>query len=108
MSGGGITDGTTGLWVVEAWADRIRAENPLLAENLEDLKALLDRYDCYLAGDIGCDSIEESWAKYRFKWMSNDDSKVMDEIMDECRRIVESSLKGWRESRWNTPRKDRD
>ena len=61
MSGGALTDYRHNLYQLEEWACRVRSENPLLAEMMNDLYDLLDEYDMYLSGDSDKDSVGKAW-----------------------------------------------
>lgn len=95
MSGGGLTDSRYNLYYIKDWARTVRDDNPVLSLHLMDLYELLDRYDYYLAGDIGRDDIEEAWEKYRDKWLDVDLEVFKQIVMKECSDIIDSCLKGY-------------
>lgn len=59
-------------WITEI-ANSLKHINPVLADQLYDLHKLVDRYDYYICGDIGEDSIQKAWQEYREKWMVSGD-----------------------------------
>ena len=94
MSGGGLTEYGTGLYVLTEWADRVRPQNPMLAEMMQDLYVLLHSYDYYLAGDYGEEAVEKAWKKFADKWLSKDMDKLRPIIMERCIEIINSVLTG--------------
>ena len=96
MSGGVLTDyGSSSISSIYDWARIIERENPLLAEQMRDLGELLGRYDYYLAGDIGEDSIQKAWEKYRTKWIEIDTEKVEQVMFEKCLDLVDGMIKGF-------------
>lgn len=94
MSGGGLTDYSGGLYNLEEWARVMESYNPLLSKQMYDLYDLLNRYDYYLAGDIGKDAIAEAWEKYRSKWIDIDTEKVVEIMFDKCLELVNTVIVG--------------
>lgn len=68
-----LTDNGYGLLHLLMWADEIERENPLLAEQLNDLYILLNKYDDYLSEDVGRDDVQDAWRKYKNKWINADE-----------------------------------
>ena len=98
MSGGALTDyGYDGsIGYLSDWAKRIRPHNPILADHMERLRELLGRYDYYLSGDIGEEDIEKAWKEF-LSYSINDEESMRYVIMKECKEIIDSALKGYRE-----------
>lgn len=98
MSGGALTDyGCDGsITDLSQWAKRIRPHNPILADHLERLERLLDRYDYYLSGDIGEEDIEKEWKGF-LSFSINDEDSMKASILKECENIIDTMLKGYRE-----------
>ena len=99
MSGGGITDncGVAGLYLIKDWANKVKMENPVLADMMEDMYDVLHSYDYYLAGDYGEDDVEKAWQKFSDKWLSKDLEKLRPIIMERCVKIIDSVIKGYTE-----------
>lgn len=96
MSGGSLTDYNHNLYLLNDWADKIEAENPLLAEQMRDMAYLLGRYDYYMSGDIGENGIQKAWGEYRDKWIEMDTDEVKKLMFEKCLDMVNSILKGYR------------
>lgn len=96
MSGGALTDYHHDLFRMGEWAQVIERENPLLAEQMKDMCKLLGRYDYYLSGDIGEDSIEKAWSEYRDKWIGMDSTSAEHMMCDICIEIVRDMVRGYR------------
>ena len=96
MSGGGITDDcyAGGLYLIKDWANKVKMENPVLADMMEDMYEVLHSYDYYLAGDYGEDDVEKAWTKFADKWLSKDLEKLRPIIMKRCTEIIDSVIKG--------------
>ena len=96
MSGGGITDDcyAGGLYLIKDWANKVKMENPVLANMMEDMYDVLHSYDYYLAGDYGEDDVEKAWKKFSDKWLSKDLEKLRPIVMKRCTEIIDSVFKG--------------
>lgn len=96
MSGGGITDDcyAGGLYLIKDWANKVKMENPVLANMMEDMYDVLHSYDYYLAGDYGEDDVEKAWKKFSDKWLSKDLEKLRPIVMKRCTEIIDSAFKG--------------
>lgn len=95
MSGGALTDdGSHSLYNIEYWADKLESYNPMLSEMLRDMGALLDRYDYYMSGDTGKESVERAWGEFKGKWMNLDDDKVAELAKRYLERMAQSMEKG--------------
>lgn len=70
MSGGVLTDYQHNLFHLDEWADKVKVEDPVLAEQMHDPSKLLYVYDRFMSGDTGEQSIEEAWKEYRTKWLA--------------------------------------
>lgn len=98
MSGGALTDyGYEGsISNLSQWAKAIRPHNPILADHMERLEHLLNRYDYYLSGDIGEDDIEKEWKQF-LSFSINDEESMKASILKECENIIDTMFKGYRE-----------
>lgn len=85
MSGGALTEYTYGTYVLDDWAEKMESENVILAQQMRDMRELLDAYDYYMSGDTSAEDAEEAWVRYRRKWM--------DFPMDTVVGILEDMLK---------------
>ena len=94
-SGGALTEYTHNLSDIKDWARQIERHNPLLAQQLDDMYDLLDRYDYYLSGDIGEDGIQKAWKKYCDKWINIDTEKVEQVMFEKCLDLVDRMIKGY-------------
>lgn len=88
-----------GEWDYKQWwigqiANRIEHINPVLAEQMHDLHKLIDRYDYYICGDIGEDSIQKAWTEYRTKWINVDTEHVETLMFEKCLELVNSVVTG--------------
>lgn len=81
MSGGALTDYRHNLYQLKEWACRIRPENPLLAEMMNDLYDLLGEYDMYISGDAGRDPVGRAWDGFRGKWMFRSEDEWRDDLI---------------------------
>ena len=97
MSGGGLSDWdeNSRLYIMDDWIRHVKPENPTLADMMADMKKLLEAYDYYIAGDSGAERVEKAWTKFADKWLSHDLEKLKLIVMERCREIVESLIKGY-------------
>ncbi len=99
MSGGALTNYEHNLFILGEWADRVEAENPLLAEHMRDLYDLLYKYDYYMSGDIGEDEVSKAWEAFHTKWfdVSKEDlaGRIAMNAMKQAEAYVESVSKGY-------------
>lgn len=93
MSGGGLTDRWGGLYPMLDWARTLDRYNPLLAEQLRDMYELLNRYDYYLAGDIGADDIKKAWDKYHNKWIKIDTEVMFERCLETLHEMINGHRK---------------
>lgn len=96
MSGGVLTRYTHDLYRLTEWANSVERENPLLAEMLRDMNHLLDRYDYYMSGDIGQDSIRKEWGDFRSKWMLRSESSWNKVVIDRAKAEIDGYLESIR------------
>ena len=88
-----------GEWDYKQWwigeiANRLEHINPILAEQIHDLHKLVDRYDYYICGDIGKDSIQKAWTEYREKWINIDTERIEKMMLEKCRTLIHSVITG--------------
>ena len=93
-----------GEWDYKQWwigeiANRLEHINPILAEQMHDLHKLVDRYDYYICGDCGEESIQKSWTEYRDKWINIDTEHVEEMLFEKCLELVHSVVAGHTEGR---------
>ena len=86
-------------WVIEDIASRLERINPILSEQMYDLHKLIDRYDYYICGDCGEESIQKAWAEYRDKWINIDTERIEKIMLEKCRTLICSVITGHTEGR---------
>lgn len=94
MSNGELTQSQYDLHRLCDWSEVIGKYNPLLAEQMRDLYALLRSYDKYITGLIGDMDIETSWASYKAKWIDVSSHATETTMVRICMDTLESMLKG--------------
>ena len=92
MSGGALTNCEHNLFVLGDWADRVEAENPLLAEHMRDLYDLLYKYDYYMSGDIGKDEVFKAWEAFHTKWFCVPKDAMADHILSKVKAEADAYI----------------
>ena len=95
MMDGGLTDfGRSRLSSVDVWAEKVYHQNALFAEQLHDMRPVLEAYDRYLVGGMASDKLTAIWSAYAKKWLNTDSEHVRDLMMAVLQHVADGIVDG--------------
>lgn len=93
---GGLTDyGRFPLSVVDMWVDKIGPLNALFAEQLRDIRPVLDAYDGYLNGFVSSEKLTAVWTRYSAKWLDIDPEHVRELMEAVLKEVADGIVNGY-------------